>query len=272
MPKRKTLAALAALAAAFAAPAFGGSLEDLVGAERAALLRASAGPAEGGRILSEVQVRNPGLRLRPAHEAVERLAMEAKSDLGPSIVVEALFAYSKPRGRAEEWSAAERAELFNRVAALSTLAGIQYFSASRGAMITFYETSHVIDNPRNRSPIADPSFAEPPERFVMYAHQRDLTFGSNVYRFEYRSGADFILFTQENLTAMTAGIIPAIGRNRFRMVIAVIDAGDSLLIYAAAMTRVASAFGMGDRIGNSFNNRLVAVLQWFSAHADEVFR
>jgi len=99
-----------------------------------------------------------------------------------------------------------------------------------------------------------------------------MTFGDNTYLFEYRAGADYILFMQENLTAMTAGIIPAIGRNRFRVVMAIVDAGDSLLIYAAAMTRVPTVFGMGDRIGNSFNNRLQAVLQWFSEHADRVFR
>ncbi|MCL2599576.1 MAG: hypothetical protein FWD88_00125 [Treponema sp.] len=252
--------------------AHGGTLEGLVGLERAALLRAASDPAARDGLLSEVQLRRPSLSLMPRHDALERFVTEAKNDLGPAILVETLYLYSKPYGRAAEWTAAERAGLFNSITALSTLAGIQYFSITRGAMHTFYESSHVIDNPRNRAALPDPVFATPPARLVLYARQRDLTFGDNTYRFEYRAGADHIFFMQENLTSMSAGIIPAIGRNRFRMVMAIIDAGDSLLIYSAAMTRTTAVPGMGERIGNSFNNRLQAVLQWFSEHADRVFQ
>ena len=70
---------------------------------------------------------------------------------------------------------------------------------------------------------------------------------------------------------MNAGIIPAIGKNKFRTVIAVIDAGDSLLIYAAAMAKTLPVPGMGDRIGASFSNRAAALIQWFSSRADKVF-
>ena len=253
----------------FATPAFCNTLESLLGPERAARLRASAVQDE---LFTEVQTRNPSLRLTPRHGNVERFVTETMSDLGPGIVVETLFLYSKPHGRAAAWTAAERAELFNSVTALSTLTGIQYFSAKRGAMRTFYESSQVINNPRDRTPLPDPWFAVPPETLTLYARQRDLTFGDNTYRFEYQTGPDFILFMQENMTAMRAGIIPAVGSNRFRTVVAIIDVGDSLLIYAAAMARAASLPGMGDRIGNSFNNRLQAIIYWFSGHADGIFR
>ena len=267
---KKTLLASVVLTV-FAAPAFCATLERLVGPERAALL-ASAGPAGQGRPLSEVQSRNPSVRLAPNHEGVRRFVAEAKADLGPGILVESLFLYRKPHGRSAPWSEAERAGVFNSVVALSTLAGLQYFSITRNSMRTFYDFSRVIDNPGNRAPMPDPWFSRPPQTLSLYARQRDSTFGDNVYRFTYRAGADYVLFMQENLTPMTAGIVPAIGRNRFRMVMAVIDAGDSLLIYAAAMARATPAPGMGDRIGASFNNRLDAVLQWFSGHANGVFR
>jgi len=254
----------------FAAHGFAATpLEGLIGSERATNLR---NLTVRGEFLSEVQLRNPSPLLLPRHRELERFVTEIKADLDPAVFVETLFLYAKPHGWPSAWSEAERVGLFNSVVALSTLTGIEYFSASRGAMRVFYESSHVINNPRNRTPLPDPLFATPPETLILYARQRDLTFGDNTYRFEYRAGEDFIFFVQENLTAMTAGIIPAIGRNRFRMVVAVIDTGDSLLIYAAAMARAAALPGMGERIGNSFNNRLLAVLQWFSEHADEVFR
>jgi len=255
---------------AFLVPCFPATpLEGLIGSERAAVLR---DPTDRGELLSEVQLRNPVLRLLPRHGELERFVTEIKDGLGPAVLVETLFLYAKPHGRPDAWDESERADLFNRVVALSTLAGIEYFSITRGGMRVFYESSQVIDNPRSRTPLPDPSFATPPETLVLYARQRDLTFGDNIYRFEYRAGGDFVFFAQENLTAMTAGIVPAIGRNRFRMVMAVIDTGDSLLIYAAAMARATAIPGMGDRIGQSFNNRLQAVLQWFSEHADGVFR
>jgi hypothetical protein len=80
-----------------------------------------------------------------------------------------------------------------------------------------------------------------------------------------------LIFVQQNLTAMNAGIIPAVGKNKLRTVMAVIDAGDSLLIYAVSMAKAAPFPGLGERIGNSFTNRAEAVLKWFSGRADGVF-
>jgi len=138
-------------------------------------------------------------------------------------------------------------------------------------MRVFYESSTVIDDPVGKKPLPDPSFAVCPDSLTLYARQKDLTFGDNIYRLEYRTGADIIFFSQENLSSMNAGLIPAIGRNKFRTVMAVIDAGDSLLIYAAAMARTASVPGMGDRVGASFTNRVKAILKWFVGRADRVF-
>jgi hypothetical protein len=76
---------------------------------------------------------------------------------------------------------------------------------------------------------------------------------------------------QENLTALNYGLIPAIGKNKCRTIMAIIDAGDCLLIYAAAMAKTASVPGMGDRIGNSFSNRAIAILKWFTERAGKVF-
>jgi hypothetical protein len=70
---------------------------------------------------------------------------------------------------------------------------------------------------------------------------------------------------------MNAGIIPAVGKNKLRSLVAVIDAGDSLLVYAASMARAVTIPGMGERIGSSFTNRAEAILKWFAGRADRVF-
>ena len=246
-------------------PLFCDPLADLTGAQRAAELRAAEGP------ITEVQIRNPRPLIAPSHELVRAAVNGALGSLDPNLFVETLSLYRKPDGGAA-WSGDERAALFNQLTALSTLAGIQYYSESRKAMRTFYESSQVIDSPANKNPLPDPVFAAPPSALTIYARQKDLTFGDNIYRFDYSTGADAIIFVQENLTAMNAGIIPAVGKNKFRTVIAAIDTGDSILIYAAAMARTVSLPGMGDRIGASFTNRAQAILTWFTARANNVFR
>ncbi|MCL2128025.1 MAG: hypothetical protein FWH38_07210 [Treponema sp.] len=262
MARKLLLVALTVLAAA--GPAFPASLEELAGTERAAALRSAEGP------VTELQQKNPVPRLLPAHAELRRLVAETMESLQPGLFVETLSLYKKPRAAA--WSEAERAGLFNSLTALSTLSGIRYYSESRKTMRVFYESSFVIESPSDKRPLPDPAFASPPPSLALYASQKDLTFGGNVYRFDYYTAADAILMVQENLTAMNAGIIPAVGKNKFRTVMAVIDSDDSLLIYAAAMAKASPVPGMGDRIGLSFANRVKAILAWFTARAGEVFQ
>jgi hypothetical protein len=261
----KTKAALALmLLLGLASSLWGASLEELIGPEAAAELRA-------GKTLTRVQLKKPVPRLAPEHAGSRFLLDENMKALEPGILVEALIRYGKPANAGPSWTAAQRSGLFNEALALSSLEGIQYYSASRKTMRTFYESSRVIDGPEGRRVLPDPSFPEPPALFTLYARQKDLTFGENIYRYDYRAGEDFLVFVQENLSAMNAGIIPAVGKNKLRSLVAVIDAGDSLLIYVASMARAAAIPGMGDRIGSSFTNRAEAILKWFTGRADRVF-
>jgi hypothetical protein len=248
-----------------AAPdSFSVTLEDIFDSPRAAQLRSS------GVSITETQLKTPRLKLLPHYAPLEKFVSENQEALGSGLSVETLRLYKKPEPSGG-WSAAQRANLFNRLTALSTLTGIQYYSASRGVMRTFYESSLVIDGPQSKKPLPDPVFASPPESLSLYARQKDLTFGDNIYRYDYRTTQDAFFFVQENLTALNAGIIPAVGKNKLRSVLAIIDCGDCLLIYAASMAKAASVPGMGDRIGNSFGNRAEAAIKWFASGADDVF-
>ena len=240
-------------------PLFSTSLEDLTGAERAAMLRGSADP------LTEVQLKKPVPVLLPEHDNIKQLFTDIQNRLQPSVMVETLFLYSKPQNavQADKWSEAQRLALYNQTLGISTLAGIKYYSASRNAMRTFYETSSLIDGPNTKKPLPDPVFSAIPQSLSIHARQKDLTFGDNIYRYDYYSYPDALIFVQENITAMNVGIIMALGKNKLRSFLAVYDAGDSLLIYAASMAKAASLPGMDERIGSSFTNRAEAILGWF---------
>jgi hypothetical protein len=241
------------------------SLEELAGPERAAELLA-------GKTITETQLREPRPLLIPRHAELLRLTEEIMASLEPGLFVETLYRYKKPSGSGDSrWTDNERLRLYNAAMALSSLSGIQYYSASRKTMRTFYEYSRVIDGPGTGQVLPDPVVSAVPREQRLYARQKDLTFGDNIYQYDFLAGEDFFIFIQQNLTAMTAGIIPAVGKNKLRSVVGVIDAGDSLLIYAVSMAKAASLPGLGGRIGNSFTNRAAAILSWFTGQADRAF-
>jgi len=242
---------------------FSASLEELVDPTHIVQLRSGAS-------VSETQLKNPVLKLLPRHEELRQFVTGAISSLNPSLAVETLFLYKKPVST-NSWSYTQRTDLFNQTLAISTLTGIQYFSASRNTMRTFYESSGVIDGPQTKKPLPDPFYIQPPESLTIYTRQKDLTFGDNIYRYDFKLVRDAMFFIQENETVLSYGIIQAIGKNRLRSAFAVIDCGDSLLIYAVSMARAAALPGMGDRISDSFGNRAEAVLKWFTGKADRVF-
>jgi hypothetical protein len=248
-----------------AMPGFAASLEELLGPERAAALSSRG-------TLTEAQHGNPRPRMVPSDSAIRNLIDETVRDLGPSVSVETLQLYQKPAGaQSGAWSGAERAALYNETLALSTLAGLEYFSASRGRMRVFYETSAVIDGPDTKNPRPDPRYASPPEELRIYARQKDLTFGDNIYQYDYFAGTGTLIFVQKNLSTMTYGIIPVVGKGKLRSLVAVIDAGEYLLIYAASLAKAASLPGMNQRVEASFSTRAGAVLGWFSGRADRAF-
>ncbi|MDR0464475.1 MAG: hypothetical protein LBG94_05080 [Treponema sp.] len=240
-------------------------LVNVVSAVQAAQLRASS------EIITETQLRNPAPRLMPDNSELRQFINTVQNTLSPGIMVEALFLYEKPgqfHTSANFWDNGQKTGVFNQITAISSLSGIQYFSASRDTIRTFYESSVVIDGPNSRNALPDPVFYQIPAAFSLFARQKDLTFGDNVYRYDYVSSTDIIYFSQENVTSLTYGIIPAIGRGNLRSVVAIIDCGDSLLIYALSMARAATLPGMGDRISASFSNRAGAVLGWLVNRLD----
>ena len=241
------------------------SLTDFISAEQARALQAGDNPVV-------TQFKDPEPMLLPRHAGLKKHIDALRQELDPGIMVETLHIYEKPREADKTaWSASEEASLYNSVLALSTLAGLQYFSASRGVMRTFYETSSVIDSPATRKPLPDPVYARPLAELTLYARQKDLTFGDNIYQYEFYSMPGTMVFIQQNLTSLTAGIIPAVGKNNLRSVVAILDAGEYILIYAASMAKTIALPGMKERVGISFANRAEAVLIWFKGQADKAF-
>jgi len=239
--------------------AFSLPLESLVPAKHAAMLRNKEG-------LIETHVGNATPVLIPNHSGVRQSFTRLINTINPNIMVEALFLYNKQANKKTDsaaWDENQKNNVFNQLTAISTLSGIMYYSASRGEMRVFYEYSSIID-PDTKKLLPDPVYAQPPASLTVFARQKDLTFGDNIYRYDYVNDATAVYFTQENITALSYGIVPVIGKGNLRSIMAIIDCGDSILIYAASIAKAASVPGLSDKISASFSNRAKAVIQWFS--------
>jgi hypothetical protein len=248
------------------APLFSLPLEDLIGFGRAAEL------LEKGSI-SMVEQKNPRPVLVPQNSVVQNIMSNTIQELEPSVVAETLFLYKKPAGaQPVTWSGDERTALYNGLLALSTLTGIEYFSSSRETMRVFYESSVIIDGPYTKNPQLDPRYSSPPSELLLYTRQKDLTFGDNIYQYYFYAHPDAFIFIQTNWSPMKYGPITVMGKEKLHSVVAILDAGDYLLIYTSSMAKAISLPGMGRRIQNSFLNRAMAILGWFSRQADKAFR
>jgi len=264
--KRKI--AILLLTAVFVPIAFSVPLEDIVPGQ-AAQLRLT------GDFITETQLKNSSPKLLPFDSDLRQFLTVSMGSLNPGIMVEALYLYKKPEYAYTDptvWDNTQKTGLFNQMLAVSTLTGIQYYSASRGAMRTFFEYSNAVDGPDTKYPIPDPVYSTPPAELTLYARQTDLTFGDNVYRYNYTAAKSGIFFVQENITDLTYLTVPVIGKGNLRSVIAVFDCGDTLLFYIVSMTKAAPVPVMGNRIGSSFSNRAEAFMKWFTGRADLVFQ
>jgi len=242
--------------------AFSIPLEDLISNDYINQLYA----LEQGKI-TEAQFKNPAPMLLPNVTELKQAFARNLNELNPNIMVETLYLYLKPekmRSNAGNWDEKQKINVFNHLMAISSLTGIEYYSASRGAMRTFYENSQIIDSPQTKKPLADPVYTQIPPSLIFHARQKDLTFGDNIYRYNISVCSDAVFFVQDNVTALSYGIIPVIGKGNLCSFLAVIDCGDTILIYAASMAKTVSVPGLHDRIGNSFSNRAQAMLNWFN--------
>jgi hypothetical protein len=208
----------------------------------------------------------PSVRLAPSF-AAEILA-DIQS-LEPTIGVEVLFLADAPEGAAPNGAApngARRidAELMTTLHAVGTMAGIEYYSASRGRMRTLFHESFIVDSPEDLRPRPDPVIESVESSSRIYVYQRDSSFGRNVLEVTYTVDGDAVRMRMRNLTRMNyQGIVPAVGENDLVLNIVVHLLGERLLFYGNSAARPTSLFGMEARVQESFQNRLVAIYRWF---------
>jgi hypothetical protein len=246
------------------------SLADLLDASVRAGLKAEG---KAVRAVSGLEASKPELTPRAAAGAELRAAIAADA---PSILVEAVFLLERP---APADAVAEFTRAYGILRSISSLQGILYWSASRKTWRTFYEESWRIDGPESKLRMADGIPAGiPPADATVFAHQKDLSFGENVYRYRYRTfglpgtatgpgaaaaGPLAISVESTNLTRMSYSFVPAMGPEGLKTRLLVLPCVEGILFYASSAAKAPAIPGLRGKLEDSFSNRAAALFTWF---------
>ena len=226
---------------------------------------------ERAALLSENRVvvfdfESPDISLAPSLLAPNIDALIEQGDSG--VTVEGLFFIPLTQNKQRQITPLT---IYNITRAVSTLEGIEYYSASRERYRIFYEESYVIDSPKQRNRVDDPLVAQIPLANTQYLRQRDSSFGTNTYRAQYTHRDGITAMEIVNLTTMRYAIFPLVQPEGLHTLFAILPTDKGILFYGVSLVGVKNLFGFEDRVVNSFTNRLKAVFNWFESQlADEI--
>lgn len=166
----------------------------------------------------------------------------------------------------EAFTASGVLQIYRILQSISTMEGIEYYSASRDEMQTFYHDSYVIAGPADRSRRPDPVVSTLPANETLYVFQRDGSFGRNVQRVDYTTDGAEVLIVMRNLTTMFYNLIPLVQSEGLVTTLLFVPdpAASAVTVYANLGVRVPGVMGMENRARNSFYYRLVALSEWFA--------
>ena len=166
-----------------------------------------------------------------------------------------------------------RLRLYNILRSVSTLQGLEYYSASRGKMRLLFEESWALaDAGSSRDALDDPLVKSIPLEDSIMIHQRDKSFASN--RSEMRFSARGEAFAAEivNITPMRyKGLIRVADPGDMQTHLIVVPVREGILIYGTMAARTRDVRVFLDRARNSFTNRVIALTGWYRARLNQEF-
>jgi uncharacterized protein DUF6675 len=208
--------------------------------------------------LSRAFTQGDNLALVPTQDM--RAEMEAGLEsIEFTVGVEVLFLIAEP------YSAYSTEELAGKLLEMSTLAGTEYYSESRGKMRTLFADSYTIDNGQDRNRIPDTAIDEVPASGTAHVYQQDTTFGWNPNTIAYDVGTSTIHMLTTNDATFSWGFIPIIRPGRLHSHLLILRTEDFMIYYANFGAHALRVSLFEKRIHDSFYNRLVALQNWFEA-------
>lgn len=216
---------------------------------------------EDGRDLPAVQRATDGLACMPADTTFGQEVHERFAALTPSHAFET-------RGEIR-LDGATTADLYDALHAISTLAGIRYFSVWHRDERVLFNTAHAIDE--SGAATADP-VPSPDGRGLAYALLEDARFGITPFRLEYRTDGDAILLIVSNLRVLSLLVFPLIDPERLLIALLITPAGggEPRTLYGLVAAQAPVVPFLENLVEDSLRNRLAAMTDWIRTRASVV--
>lgn len=153
--------------------------------------------------------------------------------------------------------------LYNTLRSVSSLEGIEYYSASREQMRTLFAETWVIRSPKDNTRLPDPTVSSIPRKDTIYIHQKDLTFGENVSEVVYRHEEDALSMSITNETTMRYLLFPLVRKGNMSLQMLIMPVEEGIVFYGLSTIDVLNLKVFYDKMRSSFTNRLIALKDWF---------
>ncbi|MDP2791291.1 MAG: hypothetical protein Q8O15_05980 [Rectinemataceae bacterium] len=178
--------------------------------------------------------------------------------------IEALAFLPAPAGSAVLAFSEQAKRLALILGSVGTMAGTEYWSASRGRMRVLYEEAYRIESPSLKTKLPDPADlpVAPGSSKVFYAFLRDLTFGGNVMQYQVRMGVSHIAMANENASAMKYYLIPLVQPGGMKTSILIVPCEEGLIVHF--LSTIDASDIAAKRVFESAGNKSLAILGWFA--------
>lgn len=149
------------------------------------------------------------------------------------------------------------------IRSVSKMKGMQYWSNGDQKWETLYHQSHLVDSLEKKNPIPD-DLEGSAEGKSFYCIQVDNSFGLCVYGLKYYQNENSVYGAFTNVEDMKYGPVKSMKSGNLKINFVFIDEGEYILLYAFVQTTYPHIPMLEGRLLKSFNNRVVAVFDWFT--------
>ncbi|MEM5948835.1 DUF6675 family protein [Spirochaetia bacterium 38H-sp] len=182
--------------------------------------------------------------------------------LKPTIGVETIFIIPMTEKlRAEKNT---QLAIYNITHKISSMSGIEYYSASRKKMRIMFKEAYIIDNQKNKNKQPDPEYNKIPQTDSILIYQDDSSFGKNIYSIDYIQKNTTLILSMINRDKLAyMGWIPLVDPGNISINLIIIPREEYIIFYGICSVKTISFFGIEKRY-DSFYNRIVALKNWFT--------
>ena len=144
---------------------------------------------------------------------------------------------------------------------LSTMQGIQYYSNSRKRWETLYTEVYTVNNPDERTKIADPADKKA-DGLVSYIYQKDRSLSGCVYKFSYFEQAAQTSFRAENTEKIIYKGFNILKPEAMLLCLNAVETEEHIVFYITVRADAAKIPLVSERLAKSYGSRADAIYNW----------